>query len=108
MLSRLLSGQDGAVTVSCWPGQPPLVHRRTLAQVRVTVSIDTFLIPEPFEVSGGGDLEYLRSALLSDAVPFIPPDALDSLEDRNEKTEEYRIFRRRDDYVSAIIRRFKP
>lgn len=93
--------------MSCWPGQLALVDRHTLAQVRVTVSIDTFLVPGPFEVSGGGDFEYLRSALLSDDVPFVPPDALDSLEDRNEKTKEYRIFRRRDDYISGIIRRSK-
>jgi len=93
--------------VSCWPGQLALVDRHTLAQVRVTVSIDTFLVPGPFEVSGGGDFEYLRSALLSDDVPFVPPDAIDSLEDRNEKTKEYRIFRRRDDYLSGIIRRSK-
>jgi hypothetical protein len=73
----------------------------------VTVSIDTFLVPGPFEVSGGGDFEYLRSALLSDDVPFVTPDAIDSLEDRNEKTKEYRIFRRRDDYLSGIIRRSK-
>jgi hypothetical protein len=105
LLSGLLLGQYGAVTVSCWPGQPPLVHRRTLAQVRVTVSIDTFLIPGSFEVSGGGDFEYLRSALLSDDVPSVPPNALDTLEERNENTEEYRIFRRRDDYVFAVIRR---
>ena len=93
--------------MSCWPGQLALVDRHTLAQVRVTVSIDTFLVPGPFEVSGGGDFEYLRSALLSDDVPFVPPDAIDSLEDRNEKTKEYRIFRRRDDYLSGIIRRSK-
>jgi hypothetical protein len=73
----------------------------------VTVSIDTFLVPGPFEVSGGGDFEYLRSAVLSDDVPFVPPDAIDSLEVRNEKTKEYRIFRRRDDYLSGIIRRSK-
>lgn len=93
--------------MSCWPGQLALVDRHTLAQVRVTVSIDTFLVPGPFEVSGGGDFEYLRSALLSDDVPFVPPDAIDSLEVRNEKTKEYRIFRRRDDYLSGIIRRSK-
>lgn len=93
--------------MSCWPGQLALVDRHTLAQVRVTVSIDTFLVPGPFEVSGGGDFEYLRSALLSDDVPFVPPDAIDSLEDRNERTKEYRIFRRRDDYLSGIIRRSK-
>lgn len=93
--------------MSCWPGQLALVDRHTLAQVRVTVSIDTFLVPGPFEVSGGGDFEYLRSALLSDDVPFVTPDAIDSLEDRNEKTKEYRIFRRRDDYLSGIIRRSK-
>ena len=107
MLSGLLSGQYGAVIVSCWPGQRVLVRRGTLVVVPTTASVDTFLIPRPFEVSGGGDLEYLRSALLSDDVPFVPPDALDTLEDRNKKTKEYRIFRRRDDYIPAIILRSK-
>ena len=94
--------------MSCWPGdgELALVHRLTLAQVPLSASIDRFSIPEPFEVSGGGGFEYLRSALLSDDVPFVPPDALDTLEDRNEKTNEYRIFRRRDDYIPAVIRRF--
>jgi hypothetical protein len=78
-----------------------------VVQVSATVSINTFLIPESFEVSGGGDFEYLLSALLSNDAPFVPPFAIDTLEDRNEKTKEYRTFRRRDDYVSSLMRRSK-
>lgn len=106
-LSGLLSGQYGAAIVSCWPGQRVLVRRGTLVVVPTTASVDTLLIPRAFEVSGGGDFEYLRSALLSDDVPFVPPDALDTLEDRNEKTKEYRMFRKRDDYAFAIVFRSK-
>ncbi len=51
---------------------------------------------------GGGDIEILRSALGSDDPPANHCSSIKKLDDMNEQTEEYRVFRRRDEYISAI------
>lgn len=88
--------------MSCWPGQLGLVHRESLHPVPATASVDTLLSPESFEVLGGGDFGFLLSALGSDDAPANHCSSIKKLDDMNEQMEEYRVFRRKDEYISAI------
>lgn len=88
--------------MSCWSGQLGLVHRESLLPVPATASVVTLSCPEPFEVLGGGDIEALRSALASDDASPNHCSSIKKLDDMNEQTKEYRVFRRKDEYISAI------
>jgi len=78
------------------------VHRESLLPVPAATAVVTLLCLEPFEVLGGGDIEALRSALVSDDAPANHCSSIKKLDDMNEQVEEYRVFRRKDEYISAI------
>lgn len=102
MLPGLVSCCNAAISMSCWPGQLGLVRRGSLVPIPATASVDIWQSPEPFEVLGGGDIEALRSALSADHAPCEHCHNSDKLDDRNLQEEEYRVFRRRDEYILAI------
>jgi hypothetical protein len=53
-------------------------------------------------VLGGGDIEVLRSVLSTDDASGNHCSNLKKLDDINEQIKEYRVFRRQDEYISAI------